>query len=90
MESDSSYVVGLLSSRSSVVPWNHRNRWLYVLHLLSQMDFLVSHIFREGNKVADMLSKSSFTSMWWSSAPQFVQNLVSQDMSGREQFRFCV
>lgn len=37
IESDSIYVVSLLRSRSMIVPWNHRNRWLYTLHLIRQI-----------------------------------------------------
>ena len=55
------------------------------------MDFQVSHIFREGNQVADTLSKHALelqTDSWWFSAPPFCSFLVGNDYMGRESFRF--
>lgn len=39
IESDSTYVVTLLRSRSHLVPWNHRNRCLLTLHHLRNHSF---------------------------------------------------
>ncbi|KAK6122229.1 hypothetical protein DH2020_044032 [Rehmannia glutinosa] len=58
LKSDSAYVVNLIHKRSSDVPWRHLSNWRYTLHLISQMDLVVSHIYREGNRVADFLSKN--------------------------------
>lgn len=58
LECDSIYVIGLLKSEYVDVPWSYRNRWLNVLLRLKNMNLVVSHIFREGNQVADSLSKS--------------------------------
>ncbi|KAK2655459.1 hypothetical protein Ddye_008511 [Dipteronia dyeriana] len=57
LESDSSYVVQLLSSRTEQVPWWIRQAWQCCIYQISKMEFQVSHIFREGNQVADALSK---------------------------------
>ncbi|KAK2648928.1 hypothetical protein Ddye_016417 [Dipteronia dyeriana] len=57
LESDSSYVVQLLSSRSEQVPWWIQQAWQHCIYQISKMEFQVSHIFREGNQVADALSK---------------------------------
>ena len=57
LESDSSYAVQLLSSRFEHVPWRVRQAWQRCIFEISQMEFQVSHIFREGNQVADALSK---------------------------------
>ena len=56
IESDSTYVVSLIRSRSIAVPWNFRNRWLLTLHLIRQMRVVASHIYREGNQAADALA----------------------------------
>jgi ribonuclease HI len=91
LESDSSYVVQLLSSRSEMVPWRVRQAWQRCIFQISQMDFQVSHIFREGNQVADMLSKHALelqADSWWFSAPSFCSSLVVNDCMGRESFRF--
>ena len=91
LESDSTYVVQLLSSRSELVPWRVRQAWQRCIFQISHMDFQVSHIFREGNQVADTLSKHALelqTDSWWFSAPPFCSSLVGNDCMGRESFRF--
>ena len=50
-------MVQLLSSRSKLVPWRVRQALQRCIFQISHMDFQVSHIFREGNQVADTLSK---------------------------------
>ncbi|KAK2648626.1 hypothetical protein Ddye_016115 [Dipteronia dyeriana] len=57
LDSDSSYVVQLLSSRSEQVPWRIRQAWQRFIYQISKMEYQVSHIFRKGNQVADALSK---------------------------------
>ena len=89
LELDSSYVVRLLSQRSNLVPWNHRNRWLACLRFLESISFCVSHIYREGNQPADRLASmatSSFT--WWSTSPPQIVSLVSLDFHGPGYYRF--
>ncbi|KAK1591397.1 hypothetical protein Q3G72_007018 [Acer saccharum] len=91
LESDSSYVVQLLSSRSEMVPWRVRQARQRCIFQISHMDFQVSHIFREGNQVADMLSKHALelqADSWWFSAPPFCSSLVGNDCMGRESFCF--
>ena len=91
LESDSSYVVQLFSARSDQVPWRVRQAWHRCLSQISHMDFQVSHIFREGNQVADVLSKHALgleVSLWWYSTPTFCSSLVGNDCMGRESFRF--
>ena len=55
------------------------------------MNFQVSHIFREGNQVADMLSKHALehhADSWWFSAPPFCYSLVGNDCMGSSLFIF--
>ena len=52
----------------------------------------VSHIYREGNQVADGLASrapSIESSTWWHSARSFVSHLVNNDVVGKSNFRFC-
>ena len=51
LESDSTYVVNLFTTRSMDVPWRLQNHWGYTLHLLVDFTFSISHILREGNAV---------------------------------------
>ena len=54
------------------------------------MEFQVlSHIFREGNQVADTLSKHALGlefNDWWFSTPSFYSLLVDNDCMDREFF----
>ncbi|KAL8508361.1 hypothetical protein ACS0TY_018826 [Phlomoides rotata] len=53
LESDSSYVPHILKSSNPDVPWRLLARWHRVRWLKSDMNMVVSHIYREGNVVAD-------------------------------------
>ncbi|KAK2652805.1 hypothetical protein Ddye_012661 [Dipteronia dyeriana] len=91
LESDSSYVVQLLSSRPEQVPWRIRQAWQCCIYQISKMEFQVSHIFREGDQVADALSKHALgleVDSWWANSPSFCSLLVGNDCMGRESFRF--
>lgn len=44
-----------------IVPWQLRNRWSNCLNITSSMNFIVSHIFREGNACADALANIDLT-----------------------------
>lgn len=91
LECDSSYVVGLFQSKSHHVPWTVKPMWLHCLHLVSNMHFRVSHIFREGNVAADLLAKhgvSASTKLWWETAPDFCLYAIYSDFSGRSNYRF--
>ena len=89
LETDSTYVEGLLMSRSELVPWIYRNRWLSVLQMLESMVFKVSHIFREGNTVADKLASLDIEGCWWHSLAD-IQDLVDRDRSGRPYFHIKI
>jgi ribonuclease HI len=56
IESDSALVVSAFNNPSRPVAWHLRNRWNNVLVLLRQMNCVITHIYREGNQVADMLA----------------------------------
>jgi len=44
LETDSKLVVAAFKSNPSVVPWQLRQRWKNCLHLISSMDFCVTHL----------------------------------------------
>jgi len=60
LESDSILVVNAFSNKS-IVPSHLSNRWLNCMKLLASMNFVVSHIFREGNQCADSLANFGLT-----------------------------
>ena len=87
LESDSMFVVNAFASKTKHMPWVLLDRWFMCLHYLSQMHFRVTHIYREGNSVANLLAKhgsmiSSFC--WWDSAPSFCNDFCRQP-----SYRFC-
>lgn len=49
---------------------------------------IVSHIYREGNQVADALSKSKFHFSWSSNSIDLIIPLVSKDLFGLPYYRF--
>ena len=90
LEVDSSLVLDYIRS-PSLVPWQLRIRWLNCLYRISQMHFRSSHIFREGNKVADALANygtSLSAQEWWDTPPPFVLSYCNSDILGLPQFRF--
>jgi ribonuclease HI len=91
LESDSMLVVHAFSS-SKIVPWPLRNRWNNCLLLISNMNFYVSHIFREGNHCADKLanlglSLPDFT--WWDCIPPLLLDDFGRNRLGMPYYRFC-
>ncbi|MCH91676.1 glycerol-3-phosphate dehydrogenase [Trifolium medium] len=60
LESDSILVVKAFSS-SVLVPWALNNRWRNCRKLSSSMNFVVSHVYREGNQCVDGLANIGVT-----------------------------
>jgi hypothetical protein len=56
LESNSTLVVKNFFSSSTLVPWILGNRWLNCLKLTRNINFVVSHVFRQGNQCADGLA----------------------------------
>ncbi|CAJ2628490.1 unnamed protein product [Trifolium pratense] len=55
LETDSTLVVMAFKS-SELVPWELSNRWMNCNLLTRNMNFVVSHVYREGNQCADGLA----------------------------------
>jgi ribonuclease HI len=56
LETDSLLVVSAFIDISTFVPWNLRNKWQNTLYYLNDLNCIVTHIYREGNMVADLLA----------------------------------
>ena len=92
LESDSTYVVNLFKTRSTEVPWSCRVQWAACLRLLQNMSLVVSHIYREGNQVADALANHGARHsglQWWPSYPDFCSSFVYDDFASKECYRFA-
>jgi ribonuclease HI len=92
LELDSSLVVAAFKNPAKPVAWPLRNRWKNVMSMISQMNCIVTHIFREGNSVADLLANYGLTSSVytsWSSVPLFISDGLSKNKLGTPSFRLC-
>jgi len=89
IESDSSLVV-MAFSNDAMIPCCMRNRWLNCKKLLYQMNFVVSHIYREGNKCADKLASLGLDISGvyiWTALPVFLRDFFVHDRVGLPNFR---
>ena len=91
VESDSLYVVNLFRDKSNKIPWKFKNRWMRALSFASQIRVVVSHIYREGNAVADKLANTaanSQASTWWFHMPENLGPFVYRDLARLPNYRF--
>jgi hypothetical protein len=61
LETDS-MLVTLAYKSPTMIPWMLRNRWSNCLHKLKNMNFILSHIYRKGNVLADKLASLGLSS----------------------------
>lgn len=66
LEMDSSLVVQAFSN-INLVPWRLKSRWLNCISFTNSVDFMVTHIFREGNACAYSLANIglNYKSLSW-------------------------
>jgi ribonuclease HI len=92
LETDSSLVVAAFSNPDKLISWRLRNRWRNVLTRINQMNFMVAHIYREGNQVVDLLANHGLglTSItYWHQPPLFLCNSINNNKLGIPSFRYC-
>ncbi|XP_057808585.1 uncharacterized protein LOC131023059 [Salvia miltiorrhiza] len=90
LESDSTYIVRLLQDRSLLVPWRFMASWKRILALLDNFHLYVSHIYREGNKVADILAADTMVEGWWAFEIDIIKDAVRLDMSSHSHIRMVL
>lgn len=91
LESDSSSVISCFASGSFSPPWSLQTRWNNCTLLLQNMVFRCSHIFREGNAVADKLANLGLLSsslVWHSTPPIEILPPLHSDFLGMPTYRF--
>ncbi|KAK9282908.1 hypothetical protein L1049_011133 [Liquidambar formosana] len=91
LESDSLSVIQCLSNPDFTPPWSLRVRWQNCKTYLRRMRFQFSHIFREGNAMADKVANLGVNYLgfqWWSAAPSSLNGLLCRDMCGMTFYRF--
>ncbi|XP_057812491.1 uncharacterized protein LOC131026578 [Salvia miltiorrhiza] len=79
IETDCTYLVDLFRSRSDTVPWRFFSRWRKVLSSIVNFHIIITHIYREGNRVADCLASSVVEEGYWNFAIPEILHLVRDD-----------
>lgn len=82
---DSKYVVDLINSKSHKVPTIYRGRWSLCLNFVPTIYFRASHIYLEGNHVANCQFKHALQlsqQQWWYSLPIFCVAAYKFDLYG--------
>ncbi|KAF1884392.1 hypothetical protein Lal_00035956 [Lupinus albus] len=90
LECDSTLVVDIFNEKFNT-PWKLQNEWLICKRKLAQMNFCISHIYREGNSCADKLASSGITSKrnsTWKSLPSFISIAYNKNRFGLPNYRF--
>jgi hypothetical protein len=75
LESDSTLVVSAFKNPKKSDAWPLRNRWKNALFMISQMNFIVTNTYREGNIVVDLIANFGLSAPLltsWDSAPMFI------------------
>jgi ribonuclease HI len=90
LETDS-MLVTLAFKSSKIVPWSVRNRWDNCLVKISSMNFFVTHVYREGNICADILTNIGLalqTHAWWDHIPSQIASEFNRNRLGMTNYRF--
>jgi hypothetical protein len=90
IETDSRLAV-LAFNSNSLVPWAIRNRWQNCKLLTEKINFMITHIYREGNDIADCLANLSFSVhnvVYFSEPPSCIVNSLHRNLLGLPSFRF--
>jgi ribonuclease HI len=90
IETDSTLVIKYFNS-PSLIPWRLKIAWLNCIHLARQINIRISHIFREGNTIADKLANYGAVnegSIWWRMLPGFLRPSFGNDLESRISYRF--
>jgi hypothetical protein len=81
LETDS--MMATLAYKSpSLIPWQLRIRWSNCMVLLKDMNFIMSHVYREGTSLADKLASMAFDSIgftWFNSIPNPVLEIYNHN-----------
>ncbi|KAK0575954.1 hypothetical protein LWI29_009569 [Acer saccharum] len=90
LEIDSMAVFSCFSNPGFLPPLRLRNSWLHCKDLISNMRFVITHTYREGNLVVDTMANKGLNSsgfVWWD-LPPCIQKQLLLDSWGVPSFRF--
>jgi ribonuclease HI len=92
IESDSLLVVSAFNHPDKQVAWSISNRWRNTIYKVKQMNVIVTHIFREGNQVADIFANHGLSIdsiAFWFDLPYFARECFVRNKQGSPSFRIC-
>ena len=92
IECDSAIVLHFLANKGGSIPWRLSVAWDDCCNILSSMQIKFSHIYREGNQVADCLANYGLNhngQFWWDSCPPCASAAFVHNLQGLPNFRFC-
>jgi ribonuclease HI len=92
IESDSLLVVSAFNHPDKQVAWSISNRWRNTIYMVKQMNVIVTHIYREGNQVADLFANhglSIASIVFWFDLPSFARDCFVRNKQGAPCFRIC-
>ena len=90
LETDSLLVIHYFTS-PNLVPWCLKVHWANCIYVKKQTNFYISHVFREGNSIADVVNYGAvnISSHWWDSLPQFLVYSFGLDLSSQLSYHFA-
>ncbi|KAM7517189.1 hypothetical protein LguiA_006772 [Lonicera macranthoides] len=91
-EMDSALTCLTFFKKSHAPPWQLRRRWEKCWAYLDSIEFRFSHVYREGNIPADILSNYALSFdvfKWWDDVIPEIQKAVSCNCIGAANYRFC-
>lgn len=66
-----------------MVPWSLKTRWNNCLDAIEGKTYIITHIFREGNMVADLIANKGFglsDFTWWYSVMEAAMNAYNRNL----------
>lgn len=91
IESDSMVVVTKVQNKSMEVPWQLRTEWENCIQFLEGQQYRISHIFREGNAVADAMANEGLSLVdftWWYGVPSIAGSFYTRNLCSQIEYRF--
>ena len=91
VELDSQTVANCVQTMGYEPPWIYYAQWSTCVFQMQRMQLYISHIYREGNQVADKLSHIGLQHKclkWWNSHPTELNHLIAHDYAGQPSYRF--
>lgn len=81
VETDSTIALKILKGSGRLIPWKIKYCWNEYEEVRNQISLQVSHIHREGNSIADLISKLHYDHVWVGGCSDFISSMLFSDMN---------